>query len=248
MAGAASVGGQVVDKPGTMVDDSRDVELQSSARYVSRGGLKLEHALETFGLDVSGLVAADIGASTGGFTDCLLQRGATRVYAVDVGYGQLAWRLRNDPRVIVMERTNVRYLDALREAVDLATIDASFISLKLVVPAAARFLKTGGRIVGLVKPQFEAGRGSVGRGGVVRDPAIHAAVLRDLAAWGASEGYGIARVTVSPIRGPAGNVEFLALTVPGLSNAEDLEEQFAAALRQAAAPVHGPVSSERAPD
>ncbi|HEX9016521.1 MAG TPA: TlyA family RNA methyltransferase [Chloroflexota bacterium] len=235
MAGLVSVGGQIVDKPGSLVDEGTTPIVQPAQRYVSRGGLKLEHALDAFGLHVAGLVAVDIGASTGGFTDCLLQRGVARVYAVDVGYGQLDWRLRNDPRVVVLERTNVRYLEALPEPVDLAAIDASFISLRLVVPAAVRLLRKGGRIVALVKPQFEAGRGRVGKGGVVRDPGVHQEVLSHLGTWAAKEGYGILRVTTSPIRGPAGNVEFLALMEPGMPNAADLEPQVTAALQEATA-------------
>lgn len=176
-AGLVRVAGQVADKPGTQVATNAAITLQARPRFVSRGGEKLEAALVRFGLDVRGWVAADVGASTGGFTDCLLQHGARRVYAIDVGYGQLDWRLRNDPRVVVMERTNARYLESLPEPVDLVTVDVSFISLGLILPMAVRWLKPGGRVVALIKPQFEAGRREVGKGGVVRDPQVHRRVL-----------------------------------------------------------------------
>lgn len=234
MAGAVTVGGEVIDKAGTAVEEDAPLAVASGPRYVSRGGNKLERALEAFGLDVEGMVALDIGASTGGFTDCLLQHGASRVYAVDVGYGQLDWRLRSDPRVVVMERTNARYLASLPEPVDLATMDASFISLRLLIPPVARLLKDGGQIVALVKPQFEAGRGQVGKGGVVRDPMVHRSVLEGLAQWGDQEGYGMRKVVASPVRGPAGNVEFLALMEPGQQSSPDLAEQIDAALWEAA--------------
>jgi 23S rRNA (cytidine1920-2'-O)/16S rRNA (cytidine1409-2'-O)-methyltransferase len=240
MAGSVAIGGQPADKPGTMVDETSDLSVQAPSRYVSRGGLKLERALEEFHLDVTGRVAVDVGASTGGFTDCLLQHGASRVYAVDVGYGQLDWRLRTDPRVVVMERTNIRYLTALAENAELATTDVSFISLRLVLPAISRLLRDEGWIVALVKPQFEAGRGKVGKGGVVRDPEIHREVLSGLAGWGDVQGYGIQRLTVSPVRGPAGNVEFLALVVPGHTNQPHMDEEIEAALGQAAALTRGP--------
>ena len=169
----------------------------------------------SFRLDVHGLTAADFGASTGGFTDCLLQRGAARVYAIDVGHGQLDERLRRDPRVVVLDRTNVRDLESLPEAVDLVTIDVSFIGLRLVLPAARRILGDEGKIVALVKPQFEAGRKDVGRGGVVRDPGVHRRVLEELFATAADSALSVVRLTASPLRGPAGNVEFLALLIPG---------------------------------
>ncbi len=235
MAGSVTVDGEMVDKSGTKVEDSANVVVVSGPRYVSRGGLKLEKALEAFGLDVSGRVVVDVGASTGGFTDCLLQRGAARVYAVDVGYGQLDWRLRSDPRVVVMERTNARYLTGLPEPADLAVMDLSFISVRLVLPAVARLLREGGQMVILVKPQFEAGRQQVGKGGVVRDPQVHRSVLQGLVQWGKAEGFGVKRVTVSPIRGPAGNVEFLALVRPGEQAATDVEEQIEAALGESVA-------------
>ncbi len=224
MAGQVAVGDQTVDKPGTRVPTASQVTVTDHLPYVSRGGYKLEAALEAFALDVSGWVVADVGASTGGFTDCLLQRGAGRVYAIDVGYGQLAWKLRQDPRVVVMDRTNARYLESLPEPVDLATLDVSFISLRLIVPVAIGWLRSGGQIVALIKPQFEAGREQVGKGGVIRDPAVHRAVLEDIVGWAealpnprfdgsaeeASQGLGLKGLIRSPVTGPAGNVEFLA--------------------------------------
>jgi len=209
MAGLVTVDGRRADKAGASVPSDAAVEVKGGLPYVSRGGLKLAAALDAFGIDVAGLVAADIGASTGGFTDCLLQRGAARVYAIDVGYGQLAWPLRQDRRVVVMERVNVRYLDGLPELGDLATIDTSFISLSLVVPAALRLLKPAGRVIALIKPQFEAGRGQIGKGGVVRDPAVHRRVLAQVLAWGREWGLRSPGLIPSPIKGPAGNVEFL---------------------------------------
>ncbi|MCL4467243.1 MAG: TlyA family RNA methyltransferase [Chloroflexi bacterium] len=211
MAGEVTVGGKVVDKSGTAVPEDSEVAITHGLPYVSRGGLKLEHALAAFRLQVAGAVAVDIGASTGGFTDCLLRNGAARVYAVDVGYGLLHWRLRSDPRVVTIERTNARYLTSLPEAVDLATVDVSFISLTLILPVVARLLTPAGKAVVLVKPQFEAGRGQVGKGGVVRDPAVHRQVLRRFAEWAGREGWRVHAATPSPILGPAGNREFLAL-------------------------------------
>jgi 23S rRNA (cytidine1920-2'-O)/16S rRNA (cytidine1409-2'-O)-methyltransferase len=210
MAGQVRVDGRVVDKPGTRVPQEADITLQETLPYVSRGGLKLEAALDRFAIKVTGVIAADVGASTGGFTDCLLQRGASKVYAIDVGYGQLAWRLRNDPRVVVMERANVRYLQGLPEPVDLAAVDVSFISLELVLPAIIGFLRPGGHIVALIKPQFEAGRGQVGKGGVVKDPEVHRAVLRKVLLWAEEHGLAVRGLMASPLKGPAGNVEFLA--------------------------------------
>jgi 23S rRNA (cytidine1920-2'-O)/16S rRNA (cytidine1409-2'-O)-methyltransferase len=210
LAGDVLVDGQVAAKPGVLVATAAALEVRSAPAYVSRGGEKLAHALARFGVAVADRVALDAGASTGGFTDCLLQRGARRVYAVDVGYGQLDWRLRQDPRVIVMERTNLRQLDALPEPIGLATLDLSFISLRLVLEPVRRLLHPAGEVVALVKPQFEAGRGQVGRGGVVRDPAVHRTVLADVLGWAAGHGFAVRGLTASPLRGPAGNVEFLA--------------------------------------
>lgn len=209
MAGDVLLNERVVDKPGTMVPADAALALRAVLPYASRGGLKLAHALDAFGLVVRDLVALDVGASTGGFTDVLLQRGARRVYAVDVGYGQLDYKLRVDPRVVVLEKTNIRYLESLPEQADLATVDVSFISLHKVLPPTLRLLKEDGFVVALVKPQFEAGREQVGKGGVIRDPAVHAAVLRRLLGWAREQGLGVRGLTVSPLRGPAGNKEFL---------------------------------------
>ena len=214
MAADVLVNGATETRAGAPVRPGDELSLKPPPRFVSRGGEKLDHALDAFALDVSKLTAADFGASTGGFTDCLLQRGAARVYAVDVGYGQLADRLRGDPRVVIIDRTNVRDLESLPEQVDLVTIDVSFIGLHLVLPAARRVLRKDGRILVLVKPQFEAGRADVGRGGVVRDPGAHRKVLAQLFTTAKDLGLAISALTASPLRGPAGNVEFLALLVP----------------------------------
>jgi len=208
-AGSVRVADQVSDKPGAQVARDAEIALQSRPRFVGRGGEKLEAALIHFELDVTGATAADVGASTGGFTDCLLQRGARRVYAIDVGYGQLDWRLRNDPRVVVMERTNARYLEHLPEPIDLVTVDVSFISLELILPMAIGWLRPGAQVVALIKPQFEAGRGEVGKGGVVRDPAVHRRVLERVLSIAAGSGLGLRGLMPSPLCGPAGNVEFL---------------------------------------
>jgi len=209
MAGKVRVGEQVVTKAGTQVSPDVAVAVEEDLPYVSRGGLKLAGALDTFALDPSDAVCADVGASTGGFTDVLLQRGAARVYAIDVGYGQLAWKLRQDERVVVMERINARHLESLPEPIDLATIDASFISLKLIFPAVVKWLKPGASVVALVKPQFEAGKKQVGKGGVVRDPLVHRQVLAKAIGDAAQNGLVTIGLTISPITGPAGNHEFL---------------------------------------
>ena len=211
MAGRVWLGDQRIDKPGQLVPQDAELSLTRLPRFVSRGGEKLDHALRVFGVEVSGLVCADFGASTGGFTDCLLQRGALRVYAIDVGYGQLADRLRRDPRVVVMERTNARYLQELPEAIDLVTIDVSFISLRLVLPAARRVLRPGGLVIALIKPQFEAGRRQVGKGGIVRDSAVHRRVLETVLATANELGFASEALLRSPVRGAEGNIEFLAL-------------------------------------
>jgi 23S rRNA (cytidine1920-2'-O)/16S rRNA (cytidine1409-2'-O)-methyltransferase len=214
-AGLVRVAGQVADKPGTRVVTNAEITLQARPRFASRGGEKLDAALVRFGLDVAGLVAADVGASTGGFTDCLLQHGAGRVYAIDVGYGQLDWQLRNDPRVVVMERTNARYLESLPEQVSLVTVDVAFISLGLILPVAVRWLRPGGQVVALIKPQFEAGRQEVGKGGVVRDPGVHRRVLERVLGIAAELRLGLHGLMPSPLRGPAGNVEFLGWWMSG---------------------------------
>lgn len=218
LTGDVAVEGQTVTRPATLVAEEAEVAVVAPPRFVSRGGEKLDHALEAFGLDVRGAVALDVGASTGGFTDCLLQRGAAHVYAVDVGYGQLDYRLRADPRVTVLERTNIRHLETLPGGVlaGLATVDVSFISLTKVLEPVARLLTPGSPIVALVKPQFEARKQEVRRGGVVRDPMVHAAVLGRVAAWAVGRGFRIRGLTTSPLLGPAGNREFfLLLRTPG---------------------------------
>ncbi len=211
LAGEVRVGGQRATRAGAPVAAAAEIEVERPARFVSRGGEKLAHALTAFGMDVAGLVALDAGASTGGFTDCLLQCGAARVYAVDVGYGQLAQKLRDDPRVIVMERTHARELASLPERPSLATVDVSFISLTQVLGPVAALLTPGARIVALVKPQFEAGRAEVGRDGVVRDPLIHATVIGRVAWWCVTHGLRVRGVAASPLLGPAGNREFFLL-------------------------------------
>ena len=212
MSGEVFVNGQRVDKPGTAVAEDAQIEIRGGTlAYVSRGGLKLEKAMATFPIDLHGAVCADIGASTGGFTDCMLQNGAEKVYAVDVGYGQLAWSLRSDPRVVCMERTNVRYLTAeqIPEPLDFGTVDVSFISLKLILPALRGILKPDGQVVCLVKPQFEAGREKVGKKGVVRDPAVHLEVLRQFLQNAHEADFSVKEMTFSPVRGPEGNIEYL---------------------------------------
>lgn len=211
MAGEVFVNDTIYDKPGQSVPDSVAVRVRSPLPYVSRGGLKLAAALDEFQLDVRGKIAMDVGASTGGFTDCLLQRGAAQVYAIDVGYGQLAWKLRSDPRVIVMERTNIRYLTALPDGVqaELAVIDASFISLTLVLPPTLQLMHKEADLVILIKPQFEAGKEQVGKGGVVRDPAVHRHVLETILHFAQQQGLAITGLHPSPLLGPAGNIEFL---------------------------------------
>lgn len=219
MAGLVRINGNSASKPSDSVAPADQVSLEAGEKFVSRGGLKLEHALDTFGLNVDKLSAADLGASTGGFTDCLLQRGAARVYAVDVGHGQLAWKLRNDPRVIVMEKVNARTLSpsafpAPFELVDIVVIDCSFISLRKIIPAGIALLKPSGKIVALIKPQFEAGKAEADKGaGVIRDPEIHERILNELRQFVASTLPNVQWVatTPSPVLGPAGNREFLAL-------------------------------------
>ena len=212
MAGTVFSGEKKLAKPGDMLAEDAPLEVRGRDHpWVSRGGLKLDHGLTQFGFDVAGAVALDIGSSTGGFTDVLLSRGAAKVYAVDVGTNQLAWKLRQDARVIVHEQTNARILDAsiIPEAVDIVVCDASFISLAKVLPAALALARPGATLVALVKPQFEAGREEVGKGGVVRDAAVHARVCEQAAAWVQSQGWRVLGVVESPITGPEGNKEFL---------------------------------------
>lgn len=212
MAGQVVVDDHLADKAGLMVSDTAEIRLKGEPLpYVSRGGLKLAEGLKVFGIEVEGLCAIDVGASTGGFTDCLLQRGAKKVYAVDVGYGQLAWKLREDPRVVNMEKTNIRYLEPelLPELPDIAVIDASFISLDKVLPQTLRLIKEDGVIVALIKPQFEVGRGQVGKGGVVRDEKKHQEVVEGITELAKGLGLRVLGVCDSPILGPKGNKEFL---------------------------------------
>lgn len=211
LAGAVLVNEEPVDKAGTLIADGAAVRIRGEDHpYVSRGGVKLKGALDTFGIRVEGFSALDVGASTGGFTDCLLQEGARKVYAVDVGYGQIAWKLRNDRRVILFERTNIRHFQGVgvEEPVDIAVIDTSFISLKHVIPAVLQFVREGGTILALVKPQFEVGKGEVGKKGVVRDPAVHLRVVGELAAFFAEQGLHVRGTCESPLTGPEGNKEF----------------------------------------
>lgn len=224
MSGLVYVDGQKADKPGSSYEETVQIEVRGAkCPYVSRGGLKLEKALRDFGVDPTGYVCSDSGASTGGFTDCLLQQGASKVFAIDVGYGQLDWKIRSDPRVVVMERTNVRYVtpEQLGEPLDLSVVDVSFISLKIVLPVIKTFLKPGqGQVLCLIKPQFEAGKEKVGKKGVVRDKAVHKEVLDNFVALTREIGFKILGLTFSPVKGPEGNIEFLAhLTlsdVPGI--------------------------------
>lgn len=212
MAGLVYVDNQKADKPGDTFSEEAAVEVRGKGlRYVSRGGLKLEKAVDTFGLALEGLTCMDIGASTGGFTDCMLQNGARKVYAVDVGYGQLAWGLRTDDRVVNLERTNARYLteEQVPEKIGFFSVDVSFISLTIILPAVRPFLTADGRAVCLIKPQFEAGRENVGKKGVVRDQAVHAEVIGKIVDFSLENGYSVLGLTYSPVKGPEGNIEYL---------------------------------------
>ena len=226
MEGIVFVYGQRADKPGTAVDVAARIEVRGETlRWVSRGGLKLEKALRVFAYDPADKVCIDCGASTGGFTDVLLQNGAKRVYAVDVGYGQLAWKLRSDPRVVNLERTNARYLSAeqIPEQAELAVSDLAFISIRLVLPAVAALLKPDADVICLIKPQFEAGRDKVGKKGVVRDAATHLEVLERFAAWFPAAGFTMLGLDYSPIRGPEGNIEYLARLKKGTHSAPEID-------------------------
>ena len=228
MAGLVLVNGQKIDKAGTMVKEDAEIRVLGDALpYVSRGGLKLEKAMETFEISMEGKVAADIGASTGGFTDCALQRGAAKVFAIDVGYGQLAWKLRSDPRVVNMERTNIRYVrpEDIGELLDFASVDVAFISLTKVLEPAKGLLKDTGEIVALIKPQFEAGRGNVGKKGVVRDPEVHRSVIREVLAYSREIGFSPKGLTFSPIKGPEGNIEYLVHLVQSGESSDAVPEE-----------------------
>lgn len=235
MSGLVYVTGQKADKPGISYEETVEIEVRSGAcPYVSRGGLKLEKALRDFGVDPTGYVCSDSGASTGGFTDCLLQQGAKKVFAIDVGYGQLDWKIRSDPRVVVMERTNVRYVtsEQLGEPLDLSVVDVSFISLRIVLPVIKTFLKeNAGQVLCLIKPQFEAGKEKVGKKGVVRDPAVHKEVLDDFVALTKEINFKILGLTFSPVKGPEGNIEFLAHLT--LADTDGMEPDTALVVSQA---------------
>lgn len=229
MAGLVYVGGQKADKPGDLVEETAALEVRDNGKdFVSRGGHKIEKALDFFAIDPAELVVMDVGASTGGFTDCLLRRGAAQVYSIDVGYGQLAWSLRNDPRVKCMERTNIRYVTAEqldRGVPSLAVIDVSFISLRLVLPVVSTLLAEDGQVACLIKPQFEAGKGRVGKKGVVRDPVVHLEVLHAFLEHAHAAGFRVRNLTFSPIKGPEGNIEFLGhLCKQGEENCPDLQQ------------------------
>jgi len=214
LARAVKINEVYLDKAGAPVSIDAEIHIKGEDNpYVSRGGLKLKEALKEFRLNVEGIIALDVGASTGGFTDCLLQAGAHKVYALDVGYGQLAWKLREDKRVVVIERTNIRYYEGadLDEQIDLAVIDASFISLKIILPAVLKFMRDGAQILALIKPQFEAEKEEVGKGGVVQDPAVHDRVVQDISGFCKSLNLEVEGTCASPILGPAGNKEFFIL-------------------------------------
>ena len=234
MAGLVTVDGRLEDKPGSRFDIDSDVQVKGQeCPYVSRGGLKLEKALRDFGVKPDGYVCSDSGASTGGFTDCLLQQGAKKVFAIDVGYGQLDWKIRSDPRVVVMERTNIRYVtpEQLGEPLDLSVIDVSFISLKIVLPTIKTLLKPTGQVLCLIKPQFEAGKDKVGKKGVVRDPATHQEVLDSFVSLAHDQGFKILGLTFSPVKGPEGNIEFLGHL--SLDQVDGIQPDTAAVVAQA---------------
>lgn len=221
MAGQVFVDGQKCDKAGENIDETKTPEIRGETlKYVSRGGLKLEKALAEFPIDLTDKVCMDIGASTGGFTDCMLQNGAKKVFAIDVGYGQFSWKLRNDTRVVNMERTNIRYVtpENIGEAIEFASIDVSFISLRLVLPVLFELLKDNGEAVALIKPQFEAGREQVGKKGVVRDIKVHYAVIENVLNFAQNAGFAVLGLSYSPIKGPEGNIEYLAYLKKGNDN------------------------------
>lgn len=236
LAGEVVVNGVRIDKPGTPVEQEAEVVLKKSGiGYVSRGGLKLEKAIKVFGIDFTGKVVLDVGASTGGYTDCALKHGAKKVYAVDVGYGQLDWSLRSDPRVVNMEKTNIRYLtlDALDELADIVTIDVSFISTSLVFPVIKNLVKTEGVIISLIKPQFEAGKEKVGKKGVVRDPLVHQEVLLKSIVSAAKENLACTGITFSPITGPKGNIEYFIKLSRNEKPLSDIEENVKSVVAEA---------------
>ena len=211
MAGEVYIDDAIVAKPSIQVPEDSAIRIREKLPFVGRGGIKLAHALTEFNIDTTSLIASDIGSSTGGFTDCLLQHGAKKIYAIDVGYGQIDYKLRTDPRVVVIDRTNARYPLPIPEQIDISTIDVSFISLEKIVPNVAAVTKRGGKIVCLVKPQFEAGKSLVEKGGLVKDPTVHAGVLGKFISWSINKGYRIIGLTPSPIYGSSGNREFFVL-------------------------------------
>ena len=240
MAGQVYVDGQKADKPGISYEETVQIEVRGeTCPYVSRGGLKLEKALRDFGVKPDGYVCSDSGASTGGFTDCLLQQGASKVFAIDVGYGQLDWKIRSDPRVVVMERTNIRFVtpEDLGEPLDLSVIDVSFISLKIVLPAIKALLKPTGQVLCLIKPQFEAGREKVGKKGVVREPETHKEVLDNFVSLAKELNFTILGLTFSPVKGPEGNIEFLGHLT--LADKEGIEPDTQAVVTAAHAALKG---------
>jgi len=229
MAGSVYVNGQKAFKAGESIKDGMNIEIRGAKlKYVSRGGLKLEKSLEVFPINLTDKVCADIGASTGGFTDCMLQNGAKKVYAVDVGYGQLAWKLRSDERVVNMERTNVRYLDfdLIQDKIEFVSIDVSFISLKLVLPVVYELLADGGELVALIKPQFEAGREEVGKKGVVRDASVHRSVIENITSFAYETGFCVKGLDFSPIKGPEGNIEYLMYVSKNGENTNNVTEDI----------------------
>ena len=243
MAGQVYVAGQKVDKAGAGFEEQVEIEVRGQTlAYVSRGGLKLEKAMKTWPIRLDGFACGDIGASTGGFTDCMLQNGAVRVYSVDVGYGQLAWSLRSDPRVVCLERTNARYLthEQVPDELDFASVDVSFISLKLILPALRGLLKSSGQVVCLVKPQFEAGKEKVGKKGVVRDPGVHLEVLEHFLEHAREADFTVKDITFSPIRGPEGNIEYLGWLEAGAG------EAYTGDLKALVAASHIELEGERA--
>ena len=230
MEGNVFVAGRREDKAGTSFDDKAEIEVRGNTlKYVSRGGLKLEKAIENFAIDLTDKICMDIGASTGGFTDCMLQNGAGKVYAVDVGYGQFAWKLRQDARVVCMEKTNIRYVtpEDISEVLDFASVDVSFISLTKVLPAAKELLREQGEMICLIKPQFEAGREKVGKKGVVREPFIHQEVIEKIIAFSRKIGFGVCGLDFSPIRGPEGNIEYLIHIQKGPEGQEEMVDTAA---------------------
>lgn len=236
MEGNVFVDGQREDKAGTNFDTEAEIEVRGNTlKYVSRGGLKLEKAMKEFDISLEGMVCMDIGASTGGFTDCMLQNGAVKVYSVDVGYGQFAWKLRNDPRVVCMEKTNIRYVtpEDIADVLDFASVDVSFISLAKVLVPARELLRDGGRMVCLIKPQFEAGREKVGKKGVVRDPKVHEEVIHKVIDFALENGFSVHNLSYSPIKGPEGNIEYLLYLQ---KHPEDQEAEYAVRREAAADP------------